>query len=143
MNCESNKRDLRTPDGVKVLSLFDGMACAMLALIEAGIGVSRYVAYEIDKYAVKTSAHNFPFIEHMGDVFGANFSQYHGFDLLMGGSPCTYWSICQKQNRETEASGLGWELFSRYVKALNEAKPKYFIYENNKSMSPAIRGEYF
>lgn len=140
MNCESNKQDLRTPDGVKVLSLFDGMACAMLALIEAGIGVSRYVAYEIDKYAVKTSAHNFPFIEHMGDVFDADFSQYCGFDILMGGSPCTYWSIAQKQNRETEASGMGWELFSRYVKALNEAKPKYFIYENNKSMSSSIRG---
>ena len=140
MNCEINKQDLRTPDGVKVLSLFDGMACAMLALIEAGIGVSRYVAYEIDKYAVKTSAHNFPFIEHMGDVFDADFSQYCGFDILMGGSPCTYWSIAQKQNRETEASGMGWELFSRYVKALNEAKPKYFIYENNKSMSQAIRG---
>ena len=52
---------------------------------------------------------------------------------------CTYWSIAQKNNRETEASGIGWELFSQYVKALREVKPKYFIYENNKSMSKAIR----
>lgn len=57
----------------------------------------------------------------------------------MGGSPCTYWSIAQKNNRETEASGLGWELFSQYVRALNETKPKYFIYENNKSMSKSIK----
>lgn len=31
--------------------------------------------------------------------------------ILLGGSPCTYWSIAQKNNRETEPSGLGWELF--------------------------------
>lgn len=52
---------------------------------------------------------------------------------------CTYWSIAQKNNRETEASGLGWELFSQYVRALNEIKPRFFVYENNKSMSKAIR----
>ena len=34
---------------------------------------------------------------------------------------------------------MGWELFSQYVRALKEAKPKYFIYENNKSMSKQIR----
>lgn len=124
---------------MKILSLFDGMACGAIAFIESDHSIDRYVAFEIDKYAVKTSSHNFPFIEHKGDVFEADFSQYEGFDFLIGGSPCTYWSIAQKNNRETEASGMGWELFSQYVRALREAKPKYFIYENNKSMSNAIR----
>ena len=122
-----------------VISVFDGMACGILAMIEAGIQVDRYVAFEIDKYAVKTSSHNFPMIEHRGDVFHADFTEFSGFDFLVGGSPCTYWSIAQKNNRETEASGMGWELFSQYVRALHEAKPKFFIYENNKSMSKAIR----
>lgn len=124
---------------VTILSLFDGMACGMLAMQKANVPVSRYVAYEIDKYAIKTSLHNFPMIEHRGDVFKADFTEYAGFDFLVGGSPCTYWSIAQKNNRETEASGMGWELFSQYVRALRETKPKYFIYENNKSMSKAIR----
>lgn len=124
---------------MKVLSLFDGMACGMLAMLEAGIQVSRYVAYEIDKYAVQTSSHNFPMIEHRGNVFEADFTEFEGVDLVCGGSPCTYWSIAQKNNRETEASGMGWELFSQYERAIKEAKPKYFIYENNKSMSNAIR----
>lgn len=124
---------------MKVLSLFDGMACGMLAMLSAGVEVERYVAYEIDKYAVQTSAHNFPIVEHKGDVFTADFTEYQGFDWLVGGSPCTYWSIAQTKNRETTASGLGWELFSQYVRALHEAKPKYFIYENNKSMSKDIR----
>ena len=124
---------------MKVLSLFDGMACGMLAMQSAGIPVERYVAFEIDKYAVQTSSHNFPMIEHRGDVFQADFTEFSGFDFLVGGSPCTYWSIAQKNNRETEASGMGWELFSQYVRALHEAQPMYFIYENNKSMSNAIR----
>lgn len=124
---------------MNILSLFDGMACGMLAMLEAGVKVDRYVAYEIDKYAVQTSQHNFPMIEHKGDVFQADFTEFEGFDWLVGGSPCTYWSIAQKNNRETEASGMGWELFSQYVRALREAKPAYFIYENNKSMAKAIR----
>lgn len=115
------------------------MACGMLAMRAAGVKIDRYVAFEIDKYAVKTSDHNFPMIEHRGDVFKADFTEFTGFDFLVGGSPCTYWSIAQKNNRETEASGMGWELFSQYVRALHEAKPKWFIYENNKSMSAAIR----
>lgn len=123
----------------RVLSLFDGMACGMLAFMSAGVEVESYDAYEIDKYAVQTATHNFPIIAEHGDVFAADFTQYEGVDFLIGGSPCTYWSIAQTKNRETVASGMGWELFSQYVRALNEAKPKYFIYENNKSMSKQIR----
>ena len=124
---------------MKVLSLFDGMACGMIAMQLAGVEVGSYDAYEIDKYAIKTAQHNFPMIKEHGDVFNADFTQYDGVDFLIGGSPCTYWSIAQTKNRETVASGMGWELFSQYVRALHEAKPKYFIYENNKSMSKAIR----
>lgn len=124
---------------MKVLSLFDGMACGMIAMQLAGVDVESYDAYEIDKYAIKTAQHNFPMIKEHGDVFVADFTQYEGVDFLIGGSPCTYWSIAQTKNRETVASGMGWELFSQYVRALHEAKPKYFIYENNKSMSKAIR----
>ena len=61
--------------------------------------------------------------------------------LLIGGSPCTYWSIAQTKNRETVAEGLGWELFLNYRIARDKYKPDYFLYENNKSMSPAIRAQ--
>lgn len=125
---------------VNILSLFDGMACGMLAMMKAGLQVNDYFAFEIDKYAIQTAKHNFPNIKELGNVFGVDFTWYDGFvDYLIGGSPCTYWSIAQSPDkRETTASGVGWELFSQYVKALREAKPKYFIYENNKSMSRAI-----
>lgn len=61
--------------------------------------------------------------------------------LLLGGSPCTKWSIAQTKNRETEASGIGWELFLNYRIARDKYKPDFFLYENNKSMSPAIRAQ--
>ena len=59
--------------------------------------------------------------------------------LLLGGSPCTHWSIAQTKNRETEPSGIGWELFHNYLIALEKYKPDFFLYENNKSISVAIR----
>lgn len=61
--------------------------------------------------------------------------------LTIGGSPCTHWSIAQTKNRETEPSGIGWELFENYLIALDRFQPDYFLYENNKSMAPAIRTE--
>ncbi len=124
---------------MNIVSLFDGMACGMLAMQGTGVTVDNYWAYEIDKYAIQTATHNFPNIVECGDVFEADFTQYKDIDFLIGGSPCTYWSIAQKNNRETEASGMGWELFSQYVRALRDIKPKYFIYENNKSMAKVIR----
>lgn len=61
--------------------------------------------------------------------------------LLIGGSPCTHWSIAQTKNRETEPSGIGWELFKNYLIALEKYKPDFFLYENNKSMSATIRAQ--
>lgn len=61
--------------------------------------------------------------------------------LLIGGSPCTHWSIAQTKNRETEPTGIGWELFENYLIVLEKLKPDFFLYENNKSMSKAIREE--
>lgn len=61
--------------------------------------------------------------------------------MQIGGSPCTYWSIAQTSNRETEPGGMGWELFENYLIALEKFKPNFFLYENNKSMSAAIRAE--
>lgn len=61
--------------------------------------------------------------------------------ILIGGSPCTHWSIAQTKNCETEASGIGWELFLNYRIARDKYHPDYFLYENNKSMSPAIRAQ--
>ena len=67
--------------------------------------------------------------------------------ILIGGSPCTHWSIVRQKKktkdglREDTAEGLGLELFSNYVIALEKIKPDYFLYENNESASKNIKSQ--
>lgn len=123
---------------MKVLSLFDGISCGMVALERAGLSVEKYDAFEIDKYAVSVSANNFPDIIQHGDVFNGDFTQFKGYDLLLGGSPCTYWSVA-KVGREITPDGEGFRLFMQYVRALEESDCKYFLYENNHSIHKNIK----
>lgn len=125
---------------MKVLSLFDGISCGMLALQRAGIPVECYDAFEIDKYAVTVSKRNFPVIVHHGNVYDGDFTQFKGYDLLLGGSPCTYWSIAKK-DREIDCDGEGFRLFQEYVRALEESGCQYFLYENNYSVHQNIKDE--
>lgn len=124
---------------MKVLSLFDGISCGMVALERAGIEVERYVAYEIEPNAIKISQKNYPQIEHCGDVTTADFKQYEGFDLLIGGSPCQDLSIANQNGKGLmgERSGLFWQ----YVRALETIRPKYFLLENVASMKKKDKEE--
>lgn len=125
---------------MKVLSLFDGISCGRLALERANLPVERYDAFEIDKYAIAVSKNNFPDIVHHGNVFKGDFKKFKGYDLLIGGSPCTYWSVAKK-GRETTADGEGFRLFMEFVRALKESQCRYFIYENNYSIHQNIKAE--
>ena len=143
---------------MKILSLFDGISCARVALERAGIPVEAYYASEVDKYAMQISAKNYPDIVQLGSVTAVkvkidcydsiNDRPYNLFhfvknkflssvempkiDLLIGGSPCQDLSIAKKNRKglDGERSGLFWE----YVRILKEVKPKYFILENVNSM---------
>lgn len=118
---------------MKVLSLFDGISCGRVALERAGIPVEHYVAYEIEKNAIKISKKNWPDIEHCGDVTKADFTQYQGFDLLIGGSPCQSLSIVQSKTRQ-HLDGKS-KLFFEFVRALEEVRPRWFLFENVASMN--------
>ena len=64
--------------------------------------------------------------------------------ILIGGSPCTFWSICRagtqsEITRETKNEGFGWELFLNYEIAKEKFKPDFFIYENVTSMHKDIK----
>ena len=103
---------------MEVLSLFDGISCGMVALERVGIPVERYVAYEIDDDAIKVSKHNYPSIEHKGDVFEAKYNEGE-FDLLIGGSPCTHWSVARGGNgREISASGIVYAINKDFKMAI-------------------------
>ena len=117
---------------MKVLSLFDGISCGLVALKNLGIPVEEYNAFEIDANAIKVSERNHPEIKRFGDVLSADFSQFKDIDLLIGGSPCQDLSI-SKAGREG-LNGSKSSLFWKYVEALEVVKPRYFLFENVASM---------
>lgn len=129
---------------MKVLSLFDGIACARVALKKAGHKVEAYYASEVDKYAINIAQRNWHDIIQLGDIKELSIQRSQimtagkrnvclpPIDLLIGGSPCQDLSIAKK-NREG-LDGKRSNLFWEYVRILKETKPKYFILENVASM---------
>lgn len=114
-------------NGLTVVSMFDGISCGLVALIRAGFKIARYVAFEIDANAIAVSQWNFDIIEHRGTVEGVDFTEFAGFDLLIGGSPCQGFSFAGKQlNFDDPRSAL----FFDFVRAKNEINPQYFLLEN-------------
>jgi site-specific DNA-cytosine methylase len=111
---------------MEVLSLFDGMSCARIALDRANIPVTNYYASEIDKYAIRVSQANYPDIIQLGDVQDISFKE-GDIDLLIGGSPCQGFSFA---GRQLNFDDLRSKLFFEYVRVLKECKPKYFLLEN-------------
>lgn len=124
---------------MKILSLFDGMSCGQIAFRENNIKIDKYYSFEIDKNAIKVTQSNFPNTVQCGDVFNADFTKFTDIDFLIGGSPCTYWSSANTSHREMQPQGVGWNLFKQYILALKIVKPKFFIYENNASISKSIK----
>lgn len=137
---------------MKVLSLFDGISCGMVALERAGVEVEKYYASEICDYAIKISQKNYPNIIQVGDVRNINCEDFSDIDLLIGGSPCQSFSFAGsmigmttvekteirtlEQYVELKNKGFNFEgysyLFWEYVRILKGIKPKYFLLENVK-----------
>jgi len=133
---------------MKILSLFDGISCARVALERAGFKIEKYYASEVDKYAIQIAQKNYPDTIQLGSVkdidctggklhYGMGRLAETNIDLLVGGSPCQDLSIAKKNRKglDGDRSGLFWE----YVRILKEVKPKYFILENVASMSKEAR----
>lgn len=130
---------------MNVLSLFDGMSCARIALERAGITVTNYFASEIDKYAIQVSKANWPDIKHVGSVTSLEITFNEGYttilnyisgetftfkgkiDLIVGGSPCQGFSFAGKQLNFKDTRSA---LFFEYVRLKEESQATYFFLEN-------------
>jgi DNA-cytosine methyltransferase len=114
---------------MRVLSLFDGISCARVALGRAGHTVDTYYASEVDANAIKVAQKNYPDTIQLGSVVGLVPPEC---DLLIGGSPCQDLSIAKKDRKglDGEHSGLFWE----WVRVWKETKPKWWVLENVASM---------
>jgi len=125
--------------GITVLSLFDGISCARVALERAGIPVKAYYASEIDMHAMLVSRKNWPDIIQLGDItrlWGSLFPK-ESVDLLIGGSPCQDLSRAKHDGKGLEGERSG--LFYEYLRILKTVKPRFFILENVASMKREYR----
>lgn len=116
-----------------VLSLFDGMSCGQIALRELGVGVVRYYASEIDKFAIAQTRLNFPDTVQLGDAERWRDWEidWSGIDLVIGGSPCQGFSLAGRQLAFDDPRS---RLFFAYADILDHVKSKNpsvkFLLEN-------------
>jgi site-specific DNA-cytosine methylase len=80
---------------MKVLSLFDGISGARVALDKSGLKVAKYYSSEVDSSAIAIANKNYPqdSVYRLGDVREVNFKSIEKIDLLIGGSPCQSFSF--------------------------------------------------
>ena len=145
---------------MKVLSLFDGIGCGLIALKKSGINIDVYFASEIEPNAIKVALKNHPEIIEIGDVSKISYKdgvlytpdkKYNvgKIDLICGGSPCTNFSsigyangmssgdteiLSLEQYLELKSREVAFNgqsyLFWEYCRLLDEIKPRYFLLEN-------------
>ena len=115
--------------GLKVLSLFDGMACWYEALLRAWFTVDKYYASEIDKYAIQIALKNHPDIIEIWDVTQIKWEDYKDIDIIMWWSPCQWFSMAWKMLNFDDPRS---KLFFEFVRLVREINPKYFLLENVK-----------
>ena len=137
---------------MRVLSLFDGISCGMVALERAGICVEEYYSSEVNETSIGISKYNYPDIIRLGDVTKLNTYNLPPIYILIGGSPCQNFSFAGtgkgavtvkgvevtslEQYLELKEQNFKFEgqsyLFWEYVRILRDVKPKYFLLENVK-----------
>jgi len=114
---------------ITVLSLFDGLGGARIAMDRLGIPC-KYYASEINKDSIKIAMKNYPDIIQLGDITKIKGCNLPKIDLLTGGSPCQDLS-----NAKPNGEGLNGEkskLFYEFNRLLKEIKPTFFLLENVK-----------
>ena len=138
-----------------VLSLFDGMSCGQIALRKIGIKVDKYLASEVDKYAIKVTQKNYPDTIQIGSIVNIRYKDgilytengnydVGKIDIIMGGSPCQDLSFAGSMSGlkspdldtylKLKEQGFDFKgqsyLFWEYLRLLREVNPTYFLLEN-------------
>lgn len=125
---------------MNVLSLFDGMACGLVALKKAGIKVENYFASEIDNYASAVARFDHPEIKHIGDVEKIEVRALGKIDLILAGPPCQGFSCSGSRLDFKDPRSL---LFFKAIEILWDVQKMNpgvkFLIENVSSMRKDVR----
>lgn len=113
---------------MRYVSIFSGVEAATLAW--EPLGWEPLAFCEIDDFPSAVLAERWPNVPNLGDITKVDWKrEIHGaVDLVVGGSPCTSFSIAGKREGLKGASGLMFE----YIRCVQELMPRWFLWENVK-----------
>ena len=131
---------------MKSIELFAGAGGLGIGLHHAGFHPVKVV--ERDAYCCDTIRENqkrvgsvvTDWLLEQGDVRQVDFSVYEGkVDLISGGPPCQPFSMGGKHKAYDDAR----DMFPQAIRAVREAKPRAFVFENVKGLTRASFQNYF
>ena len=120
---------------MNVLSLFDGISCAQVALKRNAVQVDKYYASELDRFAIQITQDNHPQTIQLGDVtkWGDWDIDWSSIDLVSAGFPCQSWSLAGKQLGDKDERGMLFWVMLDIISFVLQCNPKAkFMLENVK-----------
>ena len=131
---------------MKSVELFAGAGGLGIGLHQAGFRPERVVEWDRDCCDTirDNQSRNVDSVKHWnlteGDVRGVDFSAYEGvLDLVSGGPPCQPFSMGGKHRAYDDAR----DMFPQAIRAVRQARPRAFIFENVKGLTRAAFRNYF
>lgn len=120
------------------ISLFSGIEAASCAWED--LDLSPVLFSEIDPYPASVLKYHYPSVSNIGDITKVDWSEYSNkIDLIVGGSPCQSFSYAGKREGLNGESRLMFE----YIRAIQEVRPKWLIWENVPGVLSSGKGNDF
>lgn len=115
-------------DSIPFLSLFSGVGTASVALDPEGYHA--VACSEIDPFPSAVLQYHYPDVPNLGDITRIDWKEFNDEHehptLIVGGSPCTTFSIAGLRTGLEGVSGLLLD----YVEAVRAVRPRFFLLEN-------------
>lgn len=113
---------------MRYLSIFSGIEAASVAW--RPLGWEPVAFCEVDDFCSEVLRQRFPDVPNLGDIgkvdWGGVVGRHGRPDVVVGGSPCTSFSIAGDRTGLQGESRLLYE----YIRAVGEVRPSWFVFEN-------------
>lgn len=129
-------------DAFTIGTLFTGIGSIEHALYRLNINYKIVFACDICKYVKESYFANYKINQDDWylDVNNVNGNKYKNIDMIVGGTPCQSFSFLGKRKGLEDDRG---NLIFQFIRVINEAQPKMFIFENVKGLTTHKNGETF
>ncbi len=98
------------------------------------------IRWAVDNWgpAIKTYRSNFPRTDLIeADIANLDFRNLEPVDVVIGGPPCTFFSLANKAGNGNKTAGLA--LVKRFAEAVEYLRPGYWVMENVANILPTLQ----